>query len=219
MHDPLYVRQLQLGPAENFVYLVGPKSGDEVLVVDPAWEVPAIEAAVEEDGKRLVGAFISHSHFDHINGLPELLERHDLPVWVQARELARSRELQALGEAARPLGHGDPIQVGAMTMRALHTPGHTPGSQCLHAGGALISGDTLFVNGCGRCDLAGGDPEQMYHSIHDVLLRLPWSTRLYPGHDYADVPAATLEESRAMNPYLRFEALGDFAAYRMRRRG
>lgn len=218
MQEPLYLRQLQLGPAENFVYLVGPARGDEVLVVDPAWDVPAIEAAAAADGKRLVGAFVSHSHFDHINGLPELLERHDLPVWAQARERDFSEELQKLGTALRPLGAGDPIQVGGLTLKALHTPGHTPGSQCLHVAGALISGDTLFVNGCGRCDLKGGDPEQLYHSIQNVLLRLPSSTQLYPGHDYADVPVATLAESREQNPYLRFEALGDFVAYRMRPR-
>lgn len=218
MTQPLYVRQMQLGPAENFVYLVGPRDGDEVLVVDPAWDVPAIESALEQDGKRLVGAFVSHSHFDHINGLPELLERHDVPVWANALERDFSEELQRLGRVVRPLGAGAQLRVGSLSLTALHTPGHTPGSQCLHVEGALISGDTLFVNGCGRCDLQGGDPEQLYRSIHDVLLRLPASTPLYPGHDYADVPVATLAESRAQNPYLRFEALGDFVAYRMRPR-
>jgi glyoxylase-like metal-dependent hydrolase (beta-lactamase superfamily II) len=218
MHPSLYVRQLKLGPMDNFVYLVGADASPEVVVVDPAWDVPAIEEAARQDGKRLVGAFVSHCHGDHINGLPELLSRHDIPVWAQRAEVDFSPELQRLGHAVRPLAPGDTLQVGPLTLKALHTPGHTPGSQCLAVEDALVSGDTLFINGCGRCDLKGGNPEDMYRSLSQVLMRLPDQTRLFPGHDYADVPVASMARVRAENPYFQFHDLGSFVAYRMRPR-
>lgn len=218
MSSSLYVRQLQLGPMENFVYLVGPPEGAEALVVDPAWDVPAIEAALAEDGRRLAGAFVTHSHGDHINGLPELLSRHDVPVYCQQEELDFSPALQAHRGAMRALKHGDRIQVGTLALNALHTPGHTPGSQCLHVADTLVSGDTLFVNGCGRCDLKGGDPERMYESIQNVLLRLSDATCLLPGHDYGEVPRAPFSEVKPQNPYLNFTSLKAFVDFRMRPR-
>ncbi|WP_187345067.1 MBL fold metallo-hydrolase [Cystobacter ferrugineus] len=215
----LYTRQLKLGAMDNFVYLVGPRDSDEVLVVDAAWDVPAIEKALEEDGKRLVGAFVSHCHGDHTNGLPELLSRHDVPVYAQREEVDFSADLRALAPGAlRPLDPGAELVVGGRTFQALHTPGHTPGSHCLLAQDALVSGDTVFINGCGRCDLRGGDPEAMYRSLSQVLSKVPDTTRLLPGHDYANVPVASLGEVRQHNPYFGFPDVAAFVAYRMRPR-
>src|SRR5688500_548385 len=128
----LYVRQLLLGPMENFVYLVGPKDSKEVIVVDPAWEPDAIERAAAEDGREIVGAFASHSQYEHISALPELLKRREIPVYGQKEEVEFSPELRALGKAIKPLGAGDELPVGPLKLKALHTPGHTPGSQCLY---------------------------------------------------------------------------------------
>lgn len=202
---------------KNFVYLVGPADSDEVLVVDPAWDVPAIEAAAREDGKRIAGAFASHCHGDHINGLPELLSRHDVPVYANAEEIAFSQELRKAGDALRPVRGGDALPL-APGFQAIHTPGHTPGSHCLLARGALVSGDTVFINACGRCDLKGGDPEAMYRSLTQTLAPLPAETRLLPGHDYADHPESTLADERAHNPYFQLRDLQSFVAYRMRPR-
>lgn len=217
MRNP-YVRQLKLGPMDNFVYLVGAADSPDVVVVDPAWDVAAIEQAVAEDGKRLAGAFVSHCHFDHINGLPELLSRHDVPVYAQREEVDFSAELRELKDALRPLGPGDVVPVGTEHFQALHTPGHTPGSHCLLAGDALVSGDTLFINGCGRCDLKGGDPEAMYRSLSQVLLKVPDSTRLWPGHDYGEVPVAPMGDVRRLNPYFSYPDVASFVAFRMRPR-
>jgi hydroxyacylglutathione hydrolase len=212
----LYVKQLPLGPMENFVYLVGAEGSPEVVVVDPAWDVPAIEAAAKADGKTIAAAFVSHCHFDHTNGLPDLLAGHDVPVYAQGAEVDFSSELRGLGVKA--LKPGDEIQVGSAQFKALHTPGHTPGSQCLLAGDALVSGDTVFVNACGRCDLKGGDPYAMYRTISQVLMALPESTRLFPGHDYGDVKVSSLGRERENNPYFRAQSVADFVAYRMRPR-
>ena len=219
MEAKLYVRQLLLGPLDNFVYLIGAPDQREVIVVDPAWDVPAIERAAAEDGKVIAGAFCSHCHNDHINGLPELLSRHDIPIWAQRAEIDFSSELQKLGDALRPLGAGEAIPLPGVGLTAIHTPGHTPGSQCLLANDALVSGDTVFINACGRCDLRGGDPEAMYRSLTVTLGQLPGETRLYPGHDYAIPKTSTLAAERANNPYFQFRELDDFLRLRMRPRG
>ncbi len=133
---------------QNFIYLVGADGSPDVCVVDPAWDVGAIEAACAAQQKTLAGILLTHSHKDHINGVAELLQRHDLPVYAQRAEIDFSDVLRAFGDALRRLGPGDPVPLGGVAARAIHTPGHTPGSQCLLAGDALVAGDTLFVNGC-----------------------------------------------------------------------
>lgn len=215
----LYVRQLELGPMKNFVYLVGDRSSSEVAVIDPAWDVDAIERAAEADGKTLCAAIVSHCHQDHTNGLPELLARHDLPVYAQQEEARFSEELRKLaGDALRASKPGDTVQVGALKLTLLHTPGHTPGSQCVLCEDALVSGDTVFVNACGRCDMRGGDPDAMYRTISQVLLALPAETQLLPGHDYGDVKISSLQRERAHNPYFRFPDVTSFVNFRMRPR-
>lgn len=215
--EPLHVRQLALGPMKNFVYLLGDGASDEVAVVDPAWDAAAIRAAAQADGKRLSAIIVSHHHGDHVNGVEPLLAELDLPVYVQRSEHAFSDAVR-FGDAVRLVGPGEVIRVGGLEVELIHTPGHTPGSQCVHARGALFSGDTVFVNACGRCDFKGGDPEAMHHSLHRVLGALDDGTRLYPGHDYGDVQVSSLGRERAQNPYFQLKALPDFVAHRMRPR-
>jgi hydroxyacylglutathione hydrolase len=214
----LYVRQLPLGPMKNFVYLVGAQGADEVAVIDPAWDVPALLAAAQADHKRITAAVLSHHHFDHINGVPDLLHAVDVPVYAQKAEVDFAEAVREFGGAVKPVGPGDVVKVGPLELKLIHTPGHTPGSQCVLCGGALVSGDTVFVNACGRCDLPGGDPNQMHDSLTRVLGALPDDTVLYPGHDYGDVAVSSLQRERANNPYFRFGDLGGFLAHRMRPR-
>jgi len=219
MTPPLYLKQLKLGPMENFVYLLGAADSPEVVVIDPAWEAEAIEAAVKAEGKRLSAAIVSHCHGDHINALPDLLKHGDFPVYAQQAEADFSEELRKVaGDALRPVAPGESIHVGTLPLKLLHTPGHTPGSQCVLCGDSLVSGDTLFINACGRCDLKGGNPEEMYRSITQVLMRLPDETRLFPGHDYAQVQVSSLGAEKQQNPYFQFHELSAFVAFRMRPR-
>lgn len=202
----------------NFVCLFGAEAGTEVAVVDPAWDVDAILTAAETDGKRLAAVFLTHHHPDHINGLPELLRQLDLPVYVQRAEVDFADNLRPFASALRPVSPGELVQVGPLVVTCLHTPGHTPGSQCLHCGGALFTGDTLFVNACGRCDLPGGDPGKLHQSLHRGLAALPDETVVYPGHDYGDVPVSTLGRERRKNPYFKLSGESDFVHYRTRPR-
>lgn len=218
----LFVQQLELGPMENFVYLVGAEGARETALVDVAWDVDAALAAAEAAGREVTHALVSHWHFDHTNGLAPLLERKGVRICANAADVPRlPREVQ--GEVSAVSG-GDAVEVGPLRLRALHTPGHTPGSTTwsLDAGagfpGAIFSGDTLFVNACGRCDLEGGDPEEMFRSLRR-LSELGDDVRLYPGHDYGDVKVSSIARERAHNPYFaRLSSLADFVSLRMRPR-
>ena len=204
---PLYFKQLQLGPMQNFVYLLGDPASREAAVVDPGWGVPSILEQLKQDGYRLVRVFVTHTHFDHVQGLQELLTRVDVPVHVHRSEAAA---LALEPPTLKPVGHGEVIRVGNVGVTLLHTPGHSPGSQCLLVDDRLLSGDTLFIGGCGRCDLLGGDPKALYTSLVDRLKTLKDTTPLFPGHDYAEVPSSTVGQEKQTNPFLRVGTLQEF---------
>jgi glyoxylase-like metal-dependent hydrolase (beta-lactamase superfamily II) len=215
MSSELFIKQMELGPMENFVYLVGSLKTREAAVVDPAWEIDKVLEAAEADDFQIRHILLSHSHYDHINGVEELLQKTDASVYMNEDEFQICDS--SWGQVKRTK-QGDSIKLGDLSMQFLHTPGHTPGSQCFLAHGNLISGDTLFIEGCGRCDLKGGNPEQMYHSLTKVILPLAESTVLYPGHNYAAHPISTLGDEKQKNPYLRFNNLESFVQYRMKPR-
>ena len=198
------LRQLELGPMANFVYIVGDPASKECAVVDPAWDVPAILKTVREAGWRLTRVFITHHHHDHINGLGELLSECDVPVHVHKHD---AEVLKAFSGSLKPSEGGDKISLGRQEITLLHTPGHTEGSQCLLIEDRLVSGDTLFIGGCGRVDLPTSDPEKMYRSLRK-LAALPDKTVLFPGHNYADDPSALLESEKRRNPYLKVSSTG-----------
>ncbi len=217
--ETLWLRQLQLGPMKNFVYLLGAPGGTGAAVVDPAWDAPAILAAAAAAGRSLTAIFLSHHHGDHTNAVKPLLQQLDLPVYVQRAEASFAGLARDFGDAVRPVDPGQVVDLGGLPVTCIHTPGHTPGSQCLLCAGRLLSGDTVFVDACGRCDLPGGDPAQMYDSLHRVLGALDGGTVVLPGHDYGEVPVSSLARERAHNPYFSLTALEPFVAHRMRPRG
>jgi glyoxylase-like metal-dependent hydrolase (beta-lactamase superfamily II) len=200
MADALYLRQLELGPMQNFVYLVGDPASREVAVVDPGWEVPKILAAAEQDGMKITKAFVTHHHFDHVGGLPDLLKQMDIPVYVHKQDAPL---VQVNKSSLRVVGGGEEIKVGDIPVSLIHTPGHTPGSQCLMVDGRLLTGDTLFIKACGRWDLPGGNPGELYDSLNVKLKALDEATAVYPGHNYADKPVSTIGDEKRENPFLQ----------------
>ena len=202
---------MELGPMENFVYLLGDSQTREALVVDPAWDVGAILKAAGKDGYRITGALITHTHFDHVNGLEELLKKTDGTVYIHKNE---AEFLKGMKQNVKKMTGGDKISIGSVEITLLHTPGHTPGSQCFLADGNLISGDTLFINACGRCDLPGGSASAMHESL-SRLAKLDDATVLYPGHNYADLPTSTIGREKTENPYMRKMNLEGFLQFRM----
>jgi glyoxylase-like metal-dependent hydrolase (beta-lactamase superfamily II) len=224
----LYFHQLPVGEMANLAYLLGSTTTRECLIVDPAWNVKGMLDQAEADGMKVVGALVTHYHQDHvggsifgmeIEGLPELMTRNPVPVHVNQQEAEGLRHVTGVSESdlVRHEG-GDVVELGGVKIRLMHTPGHTPGSQCFlvetpqHAG-CLVSGDTLFLGSCGRVDLPGGDPEALYESLHGQLGKLPDETLLYPGHLYAADPSSTIGEQKRTNPYLRVARLEDFLGF------
>lgn len=214
-HDPF------AGQMVNFVTLVGDRVRGECLVVDPAWDVRGILAAVQKEGMTLVGVLATHYHPDHIGGdlfghpvegLAALKECVDVPVHVHRREAAGVRKMTGLSAGDLILHDGgEVVRVGEISIRLMHTPGHTPGSQCfLVEDRALVSGDTLFIQGCGRVDLPGGDPDEMYRTLTQRLAGLPDQVILYPGHHYGSQPTSTLAVERRTNPFLRAKNPADW---------
>lgn len=195
----LYFKQIELGPLQNFVYLIGSLETREAAVVDPAWDVPKILETAAQDGMKITTAIVTHTHFDHINGVSALINKTDAQVVVHQKE---AHVLAIAQSNLKPVEGADEIRLGPLTLSFLHTPGHTPGSQCFVVEDRLVAGDTLFIGGCGRCDLPGGDPEELYKSL-TRLSRLDERLALFPGHNYAPKPSSTLQEEKAMNPFMK----------------
>lgn len=205
---------------QNFTYLVGSKVSREVAIVDPAWDIEALLDHIAERDYKLVGALVTHYHPDHvggsfanhdIQGLAELIAKAPVKSYAHKLEIDGVKKVTGLSDSdLHGVESGDTLRIGDIEVEFLHTPGHTPGSQCFRIKNTLVSGDTLFVNGCGRVDLPGSDPDDMFHSLQH-LCSLPDETILLPGHNYSDVPSATMGDTKVKNSYLQVK---DLAAWR-----
>lgn len=220
--DQVYVKQLEIGPMANYVYLIGDPTTRKLAVVDPAWDVGAICDLAERDAYQVDKILVTHYHPDHlgghmmghsIEGAAEMLARVRAKVYLNRNEAPGAKSVAGLSDSDIVMvDAGDTLKVGNLEVKFLHTPGHTPGSQCFLVGANLISGDTLFVDACGRVDLPGSDPEAMYYSLNHTLRNLDDSTVVYPGHAYAPQPSSTIGEQKRRNLYMRFNSLKDFLA-------
>lgn len=216
----LYFRQLLAGrdfarldgvarQMVNYVYFIGDRARGEALVVDPAYAVGELLELAAEDGMRVVGALATHYHPDHVGGrfagmemegIAALLERQAMPIHVQHDEAPWVKRVTGVGDGDLLLHHsGDVVKVGDVAVTLIHTPGHTPGSQCFFVDNKLVAGDTLFLQGCGRTDFPGGDPKKMYESLTQRLAKVPDDATLYPGHAYSPEPEARMGDTRRTN--------------------
>lgn len=217
--DRLYFRQMLSGrdfavgdpfatQMVNFAYAIGDRSTGECLLVDPAWNVDDLIERVGDDGMKIVGVLATHYHADHvggsimghdIQGVAALLERLSCPVHVQSDEIEWMERTSGVG-ADHLVAHspGDVVTVGGVEVKLVHTPGHTPGSQCFLVDGRLVAGDTLFLDGCGRTDLPGSDPVAMAESLR-LLHQVDDDVVLYPGHRYSVASCATMGSVKQSN--------------------
>jgi len=216
----IYLRQLQLGPMANYVYLIGDPATHKAVVIDPAWDVAAVLDEAARDGYTIEKILITHYHPDHlggnfmgqrIEGAADLLHKIKAKIYVNKEEAEGTKKVAGLSDSDLvKVEGGDTAAVGNLTVKFLHTPGHTPGSQCFLIDNNLVSGDTLFIGSCGRVDLPGSDPEQMYYSLNQKLRSLDESTVVYPGHAYSPEASSTIGEEKRRNLFMRFESLDDF---------
>lgn len=218
-NERLYFRQLLSGEdfavddmlaqqMVNFVYAIGDRETGECVVVDPAYAVGDIADVVEADDMTITGVLATHYHPDHvggsmmghsIEGIVALLDRVDCPIHIQADESEWVEKTTGVG-TQHLVAHasGDVLRVGEIDITMLHTPGHTPGSQCFLVEGRLVAGDTLFLEGCGRTDLPGADPAKMGDSLR-MLAQVPDETVLFPGHRYSAASSAPMAHVKQMN--------------------
>jgi hydroxyacylglutathione hydrolase len=217
--SPLYFRQLLSGrdfavgdplasQMVNFVYAIGDRRTGECLLVDPAYAVKELIDLVGADHMTVTGVLATHYHPDHvggsmmghsIEGIVELLDHVDCPIHVQRDEVEWVQKSTSV-TGDHLVGHdsGDVLTVGSVEVSLVHTPGHTPGSQCFFVDDRLIAGDTLFLEGCGRTDLPGSDPAKMIESLRR-LAEVPDSTILFPGHRYSIASSATMDVVKETN--------------------
>ena len=217
--DRLYFRQLLSGrdfaagdvmaqQMRNFAYLIGDRETGDAVVVDPAYAAGDLVDALEGDGMHLSGVLVTHHHPDHVGGsmmgfelkgLAELLEQVGVPVHVNTHEADWVSRVTGIARSDLTTHeHGDTVDIGDVEIELLHTPGHTPGSQCFLLDGRLVAGDTLFLEGCGRTDFPGGNVDDMYRSLQQ-LAKLPRDPIVFPGHWYSEEPSASLSEVRRSN--------------------
>jgi len=195
----LHIETLPLGAYQTNCYIVWGENSDDCIVIDPGYEPWRVLAEVEKLGKTISAILLTHGHFDHVGGVKELAADTDCAVYIHENDLSLPANFTAGPLYYTKLyGEGDVLKLAGLTVRVLHTPGHTPGSVCLAAEDTLFSGDTLFMNSCGRTDFPGGSTASILQSLKR-LAGLAADYRVLPGHG----PKTTLDEERKYNPYMQ----------------
>ena len=206
------IKTFDVGPLANMIYIITDNKSKESAIIDPAWDMSEVYKYIGENDLILKKILLTHSHHDHVNAIDEILASYDLEIHINKKEkVFWKKEYDNF-----VINHGgDTIKLGETEIKSLHTPGHTPGSTCYHIGDDLIAGDTLFVFGCGRCDLHGGSPEEMFNTLKDIKISLDPKTIILPGHNYSIKRESTLQEEIQGNPFMKFNNINKFIDYRM----
>ncbi|GIQ69564.1 MBL fold metallo-hydrolase [Xylanibacillus composti] len=198
----------------NYCYLIADEQRKEAFVVDPAWEAEKIIHEAEKRDCTLSGILLTHAHNDHVNAVHPLAERYKLPVYMSQTEIDRyGFRVQGLEK----LADLDQLQVGAINITCILTPGHTAGSMCYLTADSAFTGDTLFAEGCGACDSDGSSADQLFDSLQRLRKLIPPEARLYPGHSFSAFPGQRMEQVLKENLYLAIRKKEEFIQFRMRK--
>ena len=188
----MIIRQMQIGPMDNFTYIVGCEETGKAMVIDPGPDPQRIVSEANKQGLDIALIVNTHGHGDHTAGNTALKEI------TGAKIVIHSKDAKAYPPADVQLTDETQLSVGEITFTVIHTPGHTPGGICLYADGNLFTGDTLFVGDSGRTDLPGGHRPTLGASIRRLMV-LPDDTVVWPGHDYGPTPSSTLHWEKRHN--------------------
>lgn len=214
IHPGQPVAAFRVGDARNLIYLIIDWAGKDAVLIDNHGGMDEVFGAIDQHGLNLREAWLTHTHWDHIDGMPEVRGKFaDLPWRVHPLELHRLKPGAIRPELLNPLADGQRLHVGSLEIDVLHTPGHTAGAACFHLSRQemILTGDTLFIDNCGRTDLPTGNDEQLFESLQR-LKKLPDSTWVLPGHEYALPTFDQLARQKTTNAPLRAQTLAEFKA-------
>ena len=192
----MIIEQIRVGHMDVFCYLLACERDRKAMYIDPAGNRDLLLERLKARDLTLDYIVNTHGHPDHTCGNADLQQATGAKIAIHERDASMAPHADVA------LRDGDRLQVGSLSVQAIHTPGHTPGGVCLYIEGNLFTGDTLFVGAVGRTDLRGGDFGSLLMSIKDKLLSLPPDTVVWPGHDYGDRPKSTLARECKTNPYI-----------------
>ena len=206
----MILERLVVGPFEVNCYIFGEDKTKEVFVIDPGEDFPLIWDRIQEADYKVKGIVLTHGHADHIGAVTELKNRTQAPIFIHSedKEMLTDPKLNhslffgfsiTAPQADKLLKEGDILSIGNLTLKVIHTPGHTPGGICLEYAKILFSGDTLFAGSIGRTDFSGSSFQSLINSIKKKILILPDEITIYPGHG----PFSSIGEERAYNPFLQ----------------
>ena len=199
------VIQFLVGQMANFTYILVDEETGEALVIDPSWDLEKIFYTLKKNSWKLEYIINTHSHFDHVLGNEQVAAATGAKI-IQHNTSPLEKQI--------PVDDGETIKLGKIQIRVLHTPGHSKDSICLVANEEMVfTGDTLFIGNCGRTDLPGSDPAEMYHSLLDKVATLDESLIVYPGHDYGPTPTSTIDAQKKTNYVLQPRSKKDFLAF------
>lgn len=199
------ILQIPVGQMANFTYVIADEESGDVAIIDPAWDLDKIFHTLKKNGWRAKYVINTHTHFDHVLGNEQVVE-------VTGAKIVQHNNSQLKKHVA--VSDGDVIEIGSVRLRVLYTPGHSKDSICLMLDNQLIfTGDTLFVGNCGRTDLPGSDPAEMYHSLFDRLAKLDDKLIVYPGHNYGSTPTSTIGHEKKTNYMLRPRSKQEFLEF------
>jgi glyoxylase-like metal-dependent hydrolase (beta-lactamase superfamily II) len=199
------ILQIPVGQMANFTYIIADEDSGDAAIIDPSWDLDDVFHALKKNGLKAKYVINTHTHFDHVLGNEQVAE-------VTGAKIIQHENSKLQKDIA--VKDGDTIEVGSVKLKVMHTPGHSKDSICLILDNQLIfTGDTLFVGNCGRTDLPGSDPAEMYHSLFDKLAGLDEKLVVYPGHNYGSTPTSTIGNEKKTNYVLQPRSKQEFLGF------
>ena len=206
-HYQLEFAQIIVGNMKNFTYLVGDNETKNGFIIDPSYDIDKVISASRKMDLNIKYIFNTHSHWDHTVGNKEAAQRTGAKICAY-KNAPTTKDVS--------LNDKDIIKIDSLTIKVIHTPGHTPDSVCYLMKDKnevkkrfLFTGDTLFVGGCGRTDLPGGKESDLYSSFKKIL-KLDDHVKICPGHDYGSRLISSVRYEKRHNVFLQFENKQEF---------